>query len=124
MPTGSDFQDVRLSSTAPENRQFSNKMPVDPLEVYQGAEDQLAKDLELQHFLMNSGMTPGSPHTDHPMNGPFSPPAPLPQYGQAPEKSYEPVPVSYPRPGREPGEEIADPAGMTIHEAKPVVRVG
>jgi hypothetical protein len=87
MPTGTDYQDVRMSSTAPENRQFSNKMPVDPLEVNQGAEDQLAKDLELQHFLMNSGMTPGSRHTDHPMNGPFSPPAPLPQYGRAPEKS-------------------------------------
>ena len=124
MPTGSDFQDVRLSSTAPENRQFSSKMPVEPAEVYQGAEDQLAKDLELQHFLMNSGMTPGSPHTDHPMNGPFSPPAPLPQYGRAPEKSYEPVSVSYPRRGRESGEESTDPQGMVNYPAAPVVKVG
>jgi hypothetical protein len=123
MPTPNDFKVFDFGNAAPENSQFSSKTPDTPMEIYQGAEDQLAKNLEFQHFLMNSGMTPGSPHTYHPMSGPFTPPDPLPQSAQPPEKSYEPVPVAYPRRGREPGEELSDPAGMTTYPANPIQRV-
>jgi hypothetical protein len=69
-PRISYFQDVQWIGAAPDNRQFTSRPSSDPMEAQRSIEDQLAKDLEVQDFLMNSGMTPGSPHTFHPMSDP------------------------------------------------------